>query len=168
MLMPPTAEMQAIVRVYLCGRVTIECSASGDETPTQAVLHFPGGLADFLASALEGRSQVVPAPWAEQVDLPDGAGRAEWALTWIEQGDGFLNTYANTIPTPQGGTHEAGLRAALVKGLRAYGELKKDKRAANVTADVPRSASISRDAACRRRRARSTKAARSPAAAGAA
>jgi topoisomerase-4 subunit B len=53
----------------------------------------------------------------------------------VERGDGFLNTYANTIPTPQGGTHEAGFRTALVKGLRAYGELKKEKRAANVTAE---------------------------------
>jgi topoisomerase-4 subunit B len=106
-----------------------------DDTPAQAVLRFPGGLADFLASAIEGRRQVVPAPWAEQVEFPDGAGRAEWALTWLEQGEGFLNTYANTIPTPQGGTHEAGLRAALVKGLRAYGELKKEKRAANIVAE---------------------------------
>jgi len=104
-------------------------------TPAQAVLHFPGGLADFLSSAIEGRSQVVPAIWAEQVQFPDGQGRAEWALTWLEQGESFLNTYANTIPTSQGGTHEAGLRNALVKGLRAYGELKKDKRAANIAAE---------------------------------
>jgi len=78
---------------------------------------------------------VVPAPWSGEATFPEGAGRAEWALTWLEGGEGFLNTYANTIPTPQGGTHEAGLRAALVKGLRAYGELKRDKRAANVTAE---------------------------------
>jgi len=127
-------------KAYLFRGVEIRWSCDpslvkGDEAPAQAVLHFPGGLADFLASAIEGRSQVVPAPWAEEVDLPDGAGRAEWALTWIEQGDGFLNTYANTIPTPQGGTHEAGLRAALVKGLRAYGELKKDRRAASIAAE---------------------------------
>ncbi len=106
-----------------------------DDTPAQAVLHFPGGLSDFLAGAIEGRAQVVPAPFAGQGDFPDGAGRCEWALTWLDQGDGFLSTYANTIPTPQGGTHEAGFRAALVKGLRAYGELKKEKRAATITAE---------------------------------
>jgi topoisomerase-4 subunit B len=99
------------------------------------VLHFPGGLLDFLAATLESRAQVVPAPWSGEVAFAENAGRAEWALTWLEQGEGFLNTYANTIPTPQGGTHEAGLRAALVKGLRAYGELKKDRRAATVTAE---------------------------------
>lgn len=106
-----------------------------DETPASAVLHFPGGLSDFLASAIEGRSQVVPAPFAGEAEFPEGAGRCEWAVTWMEQGEGFLSTYANTIPTPQGGTHENGLRNALVKGLRAYGELKKEKRAGNVTAE---------------------------------
>ncbi len=106
-----------------------------DETPPGAVLHFPGGLSDFLSSAIEGRTGVVPAPFAGEAEFPDRAGRCEWAITWLEQGEGFLSTYANTIPTPQGGTHEAGLRAALVKGLRAYGELKKEKRAANLTAE---------------------------------
>ena len=105
------------------------------ETPSQATLHFPGGLSDFLAAAVENRSAVIPAPWAGEASFPQGAGRAEWAVTWLEQGDGFLHTYANTIPTPQGGTHEAGLRSALVKGLRAYGELKKERRSANVTAE---------------------------------
>ncbi|WP_424811689.1 DNA topoisomerase IV subunit B [Roseococcus sp. YIM B11640] len=108
--------------------------ATGD-TPAEAVLHFPGGLSDFLAVAVEGRGAVVPTPFAGTAEFPDSAGRCEWAITWLDQGEGFLSTYANTIPTPQGGTHEAGLRAALVKGLRAYGEMKKEKRAATVTAD---------------------------------
>ena len=108
---------------------------AGDETPAQGVLHFPGGLSDFLAVAVEKRPTVVPAPWAGEGSFPDGAGRLEWAITWLDHGDGFQNTYANTIPTPQGGTHEAGMRAALTKGLRAYGELKREKRAAAVTAE---------------------------------
>ena len=106
-----------------------------DETPAEATLHFPGGLSDFLATAITGQATVVPTPWSGQAEFPDGAGRVEWAATWVERGEGFLNTYANTIPTGQGGTHEAGFRAALVKGLRAYGELKKEKRAAAVTAE---------------------------------
>jgi topoisomerase-4 subunit B len=127
-------------KAYLFRGVEIRWSCDpalveGSETPAQAVLHFPGGLTDFLASAIEGRAQVVPLPYAGEAPFPDRAGRVEWALTWLEQGDGFLSTYANTIPTPQGGTHEAGMRAALVKGLRAYGELKKERRAANVTAE---------------------------------
>ena len=132
-------------KAYLFRGVEIrwKCDAAlvaGSDTPADAVLHFPGGLADFLAASVEGRAAVVPAPFAGEVGFTESgsgekAGRAEFALTWLEQGEGFLNTYANTIPTPQGGTHEAGLRAALVKGLRAYGELKRDKRAATLTAD---------------------------------
>ena len=106
-----------------------------DDTPAQATLHFPGGLTDYLAAAIEGKPAVIPTPWAGESTFPGGAGRAEWAATWLEQGEGFLSTYANTIPTPQGGTHEAGFRNALVKGLRAYGELRKEKRAATVTAE---------------------------------
>jgi topoisomerase-4 subunit B len=127
-------------KAYLFKGVEIRWKADpalvqGTDVPAEAVLHFPGGLLDFLAATLESRAQVVPAPWSGEVAFAENAGRAEWALTWLEQGEGFLNTYANTIPTPQGGTHEAGLRAALVKGLRAYGELKKDRRAATVTAE---------------------------------
>jgi topoisomerase-4 subunit B len=107
----------------------------GGDTPREAVLHFPGGLSDFLASAILGRATVVPAPFAGERDFGGDQGKCEWAITWVEAGDGFLSTYANTIPTPQGGTHEAGLRAALVKGLRNYGELKKEKRAAGITAE---------------------------------
>jgi topoisomerase-4 subunit B len=126
-------------KAYLFRGVEIRWSCDAalvkDDTPAEAVLHFPGGLRDFLAAAIEGQAAVVPAAWAGEAEFPDGAGRVEWAATWLERGEGFLNTYANTIPTPQGGTHEAGFRAALVKGLRAYGEHRRDKRAANVTAE---------------------------------
>ena len=124
-------------KAYLYKGVTIRwaCAEPDAEAPASAELHFPGGLSDYLAGAVEGRRAVVPAPWAGEANFSDGQGRAEWAMTWLDQGEGFLSLYANTIPTPQGGTHEAGLRAALVKGLRAYGELKKDKRAATITAE---------------------------------
>jgi len=108
---------------------------AGGDVPESAVLHFPGGLSDFLAGTLEGRELVVEPRFAGDADFPDGAGRCEWALAWLTAGEGHQGTYANTIPTPQGGTHEAGLRAALVKGLRAYGELKKEKRAAAIAAE---------------------------------
>jgi topoisomerase-4 subunit B len=95
----------------------------------------PAVCATSSAPRSRGAARWCRCPGRASSRFPEKAGRCEWALTWLEQGDGFLNTYANTIPTPQGGTHEAGLRAALVKGLRAYGELKRDRRAANVTAE---------------------------------
>ena len=103
-----------------------------DETPAEAVLHFPGGLRDSLEADIGEASRVLPQPWAGDADLPNGSGRAEWAAAWLEDGEGFVHSYCNTIPTTQGGTHEAGFRAALLKGLRAWGEQRGNRRAAQV------------------------------------
>jgi topoisomerase IV subunit B len=111
-----------------------------DDTPAEAVLHFPGGLRDSLEAEIGGAAVVLPQPWAGEGDLPtapngEATGRIEWAASWLEEGEGFLHSYCNTIPTTQGGTHEAGFRAALVKGLRAWGEQKGNRRAAQVVAE---------------------------------
>ena len=110
-----------------------------DETPAEAVLHFPGGLRDSLEAELAGAAPVVPI-WSGEADLPAGAdgaraGRVEWALTWLEDGEAVLHSYCNTVPTPLGGTHEAGFRSALLKGVRAWGEQRGNRRAAPVTAE---------------------------------
>ncbi|MBI4184152.1 MAG: DNA topoisomerase IV subunit B [Proteobacteria bacterium] len=107
-------------------------------TPAEAVLHFPGGLADFLAETVGARACVVPVPFRGEARLNgDGGadGEVAWAATWVEDEEGFVNSYCNTVPTPQGGTHEAGFRSALAKGIRAYGELVGNRRAAQVTPD---------------------------------
>jgi topoisomerase-4 subunit B len=111
-----------------------------DETPAEAELHFPGGLRDSLTDDIGDATRVVPEIWAGDAalpDLPDGksAGRVEWACVWLETGDGFLNSYTNTVPTAQGGTHEAGFRTALLKSMRAWGEQRNNKRATQVTAE---------------------------------
>ncbi len=110
------------------------------DTPAEAVLHFPGGLRDSLAEEVGDTPMAVPEIWAGEADLPtreDGrsGGRAEWAVTWLEAADGFLHSYCNTVPTPLGGTHEAGFRAALLKGVRAWGEQRSNRRAAQVTGE---------------------------------
>jgi topoisomerase IV subunit B len=108
-----------------------------DDTPAEALLHFPGGLRDSLQAEIGEAPCVLPQLWAGEAELPvgpDGAatGRLEWAAAWLDEGDGFLHSYCNTIPTTQGGTHETGLRAALVKGLRAWGEQKGNRRVAQI------------------------------------
>ncbi len=108
---------------------------SGDETPETATLHFPGGLSDYLSTALGKRRTVTPVPFAGDSKLNGGSGKAEWAVHWPIDEDPFFNSYCNTVPTPQGGTHEQGLRSALAKGLRSYGELIGNKQAAKITAD---------------------------------
>jgi topoisomerase-4 subunit B len=107
-----------------------------DDVPAEAVLHFPGGLRDSLADDIGDLAKVLPQIWAGEAALPgEATGKVEWAVVWLEQGDGFLHSYCNTVPTAQGGTHEAGFRGALVKGLRAWGEQRGNKRAAQITAD---------------------------------
>jgi topoisomerase-4 subunit B len=107
---------------------------SDPETPATAELHFPGGLRDSLEAELGSASLVLPAIWAGEAKLPDANGQAqgklEWACAWTESGDAMLDTYCNTVPTPLGGTHEAGFRAALLKGLRAWAEQRGNKRGA--------------------------------------
>jgi topoisomerase-4 subunit B len=109
----------------------------GDETPAQAVLHFPGGLSDFLASMLLDRPTVPAKPFAGQARFSaEGPGKVEWAVAWpADDEEGFLNSYCNTVPTPLGGTHEAGLRNALTKGLKAYAEMIGNRAAAKIMAD---------------------------------
>ena len=107
-----------------------------EETPAEAVLHFPGGLRDSLDADIGALPKVLPQIWAGEAALPgESTGKVEWAVAWLEESDGFLHSYCNTVPTAQGGTHEAGFRAALVKGLRAWGEQRGNKKAAQVTAD---------------------------------
>ena len=106
-----------------------------DKTPAEAVLHFPGGLKDFLADRLADRPTISEEPFDGAAEFADQQGRVEWAVAWPLYGDGFVSSYCNTVPTPQGGTHEAGFRAALLRGLKAYGELSGNKQASQVTAD---------------------------------
>lgn len=105
------------------------------EVPAEAVLHFPGGLRDSLADEIGDDGRIAEL-WAGGADLAGGAGRLEWALCWRESDEGgFLHSFCNTVPTPHGGTHEAGLRAALLKGLRSWGEHRGNRRAAAIAAE---------------------------------
>ncbi len=132
-------------KAYLFRGVQIRWSCDpalirGADVPAEAVLHFPGGLRDSLAEDIGDSAMAVPEIWAGEADLPvreDGrpGGRAEWAVTWLDGADGFLHSYCNTVPTPLGGTHEAGFRAALLKGIRAWGEQRNNRRAAQVTGE---------------------------------
>jgi topoisomerase-4 subunit B len=106
-----------------------------DDAPAEAVLHFPGGLRDSLEAEIGESARLLPQVWAGEADLAGSAGRAEWAVAWLEQAEGFIHSYCNTIPTTQGGTHEAGFRSALLKGLRAWGEQRGNRRAAQVVAE---------------------------------
>ncbi|HSQ99105.1 MAG TPA: DNA topoisomerase IV subunit B [Sphingomicrobium sp.] len=108
--------------------------ASAD-VPEQAVFQFPGGLADHLKEQLGESPTVTNEPFTGRQDFPDDQGSAEWAVAWPLFSEGAQSYYCNTIPTPDGGTHEAGLRAALSKGIRSFGELVGNKKAKDITPD---------------------------------
>jgi topoisomerase-4 subunit B len=123
-------------KAYLFGGVEIRWSCdpslvAGKPTAAEAVFKFPGGLKDFLVEALEGEKRVADDIFAGKTGN-GGHGSVEWAVSWFA-GDGFVNSYCNTIPTPEGGTHEQGLRIALTRSLKAYGEMVSNKRVAQVT-----------------------------------
>jgi topoisomerase-4 subunit B len=127
-------------KAYLFGGVEIRWSCDpsllpeGSETPEKAVFHFPGGLKDYLQATLGKEYTVTREIFAGKSEKSGGHGSLEWAVTWYG-GDSMIHSYCNTIPTADGGTHEAGLRIALTKGLKAYAELTQNKRAAAITTD---------------------------------
>ena len=126
-------------KAYLFGGVEIRWSCAKalitDDTPEKATFHFPGGLKEYLEATINGQTRVTKDLFAGRIVNDVGHGSVEWAVCWVADEDGFLNSYCNTIPTPDGGTHENGLRSALSKGLRDFGERVGSRRAAQVTPD---------------------------------
>jgi topoisomerase-4 subunit B len=94
-----------------------------EDVPAKEVFRFPGGLKDYLKASLEGQELLTSEIFAGRVEANEGPGAVEWAIAWTEDGDAFTRSYCNTIPTPEGGTHEHGLKGALLRGLRAYADL---------------------------------------------
>ncbi|SEM48804.1 DNA topoisomerase IV subunit B [Sphingomonas gellani] len=135
------ARLYKLVRskAYLFAGVEIRwrCTPSllTDDIPAEAVFQFPGGLADHLKEQVGARECATADFFAGRQDFPSDQGRVEWAVAWPLWSDGSYSWYCNTIPTPDGGTHEQGLRQALVRGLRAFGDLIGQKKAKDLSAD---------------------------------
>jgi topoisomerase-4 subunit B len=134
------ARLMKMVRskAYLFSGVEIRWKSAIDdgETPMEAVFHFPGGLSDYLTETLGAASTYADKPFAGKVSFAEKFGEpgsVEWAINWTPSRDGFIHSYCNTVPTPEGGTHEAGFWAAILKGIRAYGELVNNRKASQIT-----------------------------------
>ena len=129
-------------KAYLFGGVEIrwrcapELIEPGSNIPAEAVLRFPGGLKDYLAREIEGKEPVTEQAFTGKIEREGGHGSLEWAVSWLANDDGFVHSYCNTIPTPDGGTHEAGFRLALLRGLKDHAErIGQTRRAKDVTGD---------------------------------
>jgi topoisomerase-4 subunit B len=125
-------------KAYLFSGVEIRWKSAIDDgdTPTQASFHFPNGLADFLNETLKDVTTYSEAPFSGKVSFEEKfgvPGSVEWAINWTPSRDGSILSYTNTVPTPEGGTHETGFWAAILKGIRAYGELVNNKKAGQIT-----------------------------------
>ncbi len=116
---------------WTCDPSLIECT----KVPATETIHFPNGLKDFISSQLGDRPALTADSFAGEAEFSDQQGRLEWALCWPRDEQGFVNSYCNTIPTPDGGSHESGMRSGLLRGLKAYGELTGVKKAAQITGD---------------------------------
>ncbi|NBZ87130.1 DNA topoisomerase IV subunit B [Stagnihabitans tardus] len=125
-------------KAYLFSGVEIrwKSAVADGDTPMEAVFHFPGGLADYLSDTLEKTTTYADRPFAGKVGFPEKynvPGSVEWAINWTPARDGFIQSYCNTVPTPEGGTHETGFWAAILKGIRAYGDLAKNRKTELIT-----------------------------------
>lgn len=129
-------------KAYLFGGVEIRWSCAKEllqgieGVPEEATFHFAEGLKEYLAATIEGQTLVHPDIFAGKSEKPGGHGTVEWAVAFSADSDGFLSSYCNTIPTADGGTHESGLRTALLRGLKDHAErINQGKRAGPVTSD---------------------------------
>ena len=129
-------------KAYLFGGVEIRWSCDSellkgiDGVPAEETFHFPDGLRDYLAATINGATRVHPEIFCGKLDKEAGHGTVEWAVAFVADLDGFLSSYCNTIPTPDGGTHESGLRSALLRGIKDHAERSgQGKRVASVTSD---------------------------------
>ncbi|MFN3847139.1 MAG: DNA topoisomerase IV subunit B [Paracoccaceae bacterium] len=140
MLKPARMMKAARSKAYLFSGVEIRWKSAvhDGETPQEAVFHFPGGLADYLTDTLAKSTTYAERPFAGKVGFTEKfqvPGSVEWAINWTPARDGFIQSYCNTVPTPEGGTHESGFWAAILKGIRAYGERVKNRKADQITRD---------------------------------
>jgi topoisomerase IV subunit B len=129
-------------KAYLFGGVEIrwrcdpELLKGIEDVPAEDTFHFAGGLKDYLAAAVHADTLVHPDIFSGKSGRNGAHGACEWAVAWTADADGFLSSYCNTVPTPDGGTHESGMRSALLRGLKDHAErVGQGKRAASVTSE---------------------------------
>ncbi|WP_455475451.1 DNA topoisomerase IV subunit B [Bartonella sp. B17] len=127
-------------KAYLFGGVKIRWNCDPiivenvKDIPEKTVFYFPNGLKDYLLLSLKNEYRITSEIFSGKTKQHNGHGLVEWAVAW-HGGDPYVQSYCNTIPTREGGTHEAGLRQALLRGLKSYAELIGNKRAAIITSD---------------------------------
>jgi len=135
-----TLYRMAKAKAYLISGVEIRWSCAPEKLPADGSvpekenIQFPGGILDYLNVAIGERATYTGTVFSGSTPL-NGAGKVEWAVAWPGDERGFIHSYVNTVPTPQGGSHEQGFRAALVKGLRSHAEFANIRKAGQISGD---------------------------------
>ncbi len=138
---PGTVYRMTRSKAYLFEGVRIKWSCDKallkgiENVPEQEEIHFPNGLTDYLAHVTSGRKTVANTIFHGNAKFGDNEGRVEWAQCWPEDREGFFNSYCNTVPTPEGGTHEQGFKSALLRSLKAYAEMVGNKKGSILTGE---------------------------------
>jgi len=129
-------------KAYLFGGVEIRWRCDPallkgiEDVPAEDTFHFVGGLKDFLAAAVAADTLVHPDIFSGKSGRVGAHGACEWAVAWTADADGFMSSYCNTVPTQDGGTHESGMRSALLRGLKDHAErVGQGKRAASIVSE---------------------------------
>ncbi len=133
-LSPEKMRAMAQAKAYLFKGVTVHWKCKLEGAEEEEKFNYPNGIVDFLNKQIEKKLPLIEPPFNGDVKL-EGGGRMEWAISWLRNSDGSLNSFVNTIPTPLGGTHETGLRAALTKAMRQFAEMRGNRKANLITAD---------------------------------
>ncbi|ABE04311.1 DNA topoisomerase IV subunit B [Rickettsia bellii] len=134
-------------KAYLYRGVTIEWECeieASSDVPKKALINFPNGLKDYLSSKITPDDLITTEIFSGNVESEQDGIKLEWAICWQNNdSSAFIQSYCNTVPTPLGGTHEQGLKSALLRGLKAYGEMVGNKKTANLAIeDILETASV--------------------------
>ena len=126
--------------VQIKWRCAEQCLKEKDKVPLTALFHFPGGLADYLDENLKFNQTYSPKPFSGKIVFAEKfkdttIGSVEWAINWTPDKDGFVNSYCNTVPTAEGGTHEIGFWNAILKGIKSFSDLIGNKKGSQIIRD---------------------------------
>lgn len=126
----PEIPEAALVRLLRSKAVLLpdcEVRYKNEKRGEETVWRYDGGLKEYLLSELTGEAVAEPFEakgFAE--DEAEGFARgegAEWVVVWTGDGALVRESYVNLIPTPQGGTHESGLKDGLFQAVKAFMEV---------------------------------------------
>ena len=112
-------------KAVLCSGLKVEFvdKSSGANPSTGEVWFYQDGLVDYLTQSTADWQVLPVEPFSGSVE--ENGEAVDWAVQWLpEGGEITAESYVNLIPTPQGGTHVAGLRTGLLEALREFCEFR--------------------------------------------